>query len=267
MVLLSMTKVVAAAVEIYLESGQQDEQPEEPALVEPAPGKPISHSQLVDVSRFLKAHPEKVAAKTEGDQHVPVHLSELLRGCSIYQPPPPPKPEPSSEYKALMARLRAEEEARQYERMIHPPVSETFRQRFPMASDPISSHSNDEDDEITYADINRQLTMIINVLVSVVACAVALWMVARYWSTPRRLALSFSGSIVVVIAEVTIYAGYLQRLTEAKVTEKKKSEVKEIAESWIIEPRKGVRKLDLPVEKWHTNEITEGLRQRSLRND
>ncbi|EKG09330.1 ATPase vacuolar ER assembly factor Vma12 [Macrophomina phaseolina MS6] len=141
-----------------------------------------------------------------------------------------------------MARLRREEEARAYERMINPPPpTETFAQRFPssnaytFAGGMNSFSSKDEDDELTYADINRQLALIVNVLVSIIACSVALWVAARYWSTPARLALSMTGSGVVAIAEVAIYMGYLRRIKEAKAEEKKRPEIKEVAETWVIE--------------------------------
>ncbi|KAF2670890.1 hypothetical protein BT63DRAFT_423165 [Microthyrium microscopicum] len=144
-----------------------------------------------------------------------------------------------------MARLRKEEEARSYERMVNPALpSETFSQRFPgsriqhlMPSNP----KDYEDDDITYAEVNRQVALIFNVLISIVACAVAIWVAARHWRIEARLALSMTGSLVVGVAEVVIYSGYLRRLQEAKVNEKKKVEVKSIQDTWVIEskPSKG----------------------------
>lgn len=87
---------------------------------------------------------------------------------------------------------------------------------------------------MTYADVNRQMALIFNVLLSIVACAGALWMVARWWSTPARLALSFSGGILVGVAEIVVYSGYIRRLAEAKGEEKKVKEVKEILKTWVI---------------------------------
>lgn len=137
-----------------------------------------------------------------------------------------------------MARLRKEEEARAYERMINPsPPAETFSQRFPASANsslfPATGFSNE--DEITYSDVNRQLTLIINILVSIVACSVAIWLWARRWSTPQRLGLSMSGSCLVALAEVAIYLGYLSRIKEAKQSEKKRPEVKEVFETWVID--------------------------------
>jgi hypothetical protein len=116
------------------------------------------------------------------------------------------------------------------------PPTETFSQRFPSAH-AFSSEQYQEpstEEEMTYADVNRQMALIFNVLLSIVACAGALWMVARWWSTPARLALSFSGGILVGVAEIVVYSGYIRRLAEAKGEEKKVKEVKEILKTWVI---------------------------------
>lgn len=56
-----------------------------------------------------------------------------------------------------------------------------------------------------------------------------------------RLALSMSGSLVVGVAEVVVYAGYLRRVGEAKEKEKERGmkEVKEIVGSWVVGNGKG----------------------------
>ena len=70
-----------------------------------------------------------------------------------------------------MARLRREEEARSYERMINPPLPlETFEQRFPRSTNSKLFNPSEadigQDDEMSYADLNRQLALIINCLYS-----------------------------------------------------------------------------------------------------
>ena len=139
-----------------------------------------------------------------------------------------------------MARLRREEEARCYERMINPPLPvQSFSQRFPTSSysklfDDGRISKEEEDDEVTYADINRQMALILNILISIVACSVALWIAARHWTTPKRLGLSMGGSGMIGIAEVVVYAGYLRRIKEAREKGKKHIEVKEIIKTWVL---------------------------------
>ena len=148
-----------------------------------------------------------------------------------------------------MARLRREEEDRIYERMISPPLpTETFPQRFPNSApnNLFNTSQTDaaEDDDISYADINRQMALIINILISIVACSVALWLAARHWSTPSRLGLSMGGSGMIGIAEVVIYAGYLRRLKEAREKGKKEVELKEIVKTWVIGGDEGISTMD-----------------------
>lgn len=152
-----------------------------------------------------------------------------------------------------MARLKHEEEARAYERMINPPLPvETFEQRFPNASNTKLFAGNqaqyDQDDDITYADVNRQMALIINILVSIVACSIALWLVASRWSIPRRLALSMGGSILVAVAEAVVYAGYLRRVGEAREKGKKQVEIKEIIQTWVIGRDETSSQQDEPVD-------------------
>ena len=60
---------------------------EEPSLFDPKIGNPISHSQIIDLSRQLK------------EQGLPFcSLELLLRGSRVYIPPSPPKPEPVSRH-------------------------------------------------------------------------------------------------------------------------------------------------------------------------
>jgi hypothetical protein len=78
------------------------------------------------------------------------------------------------------------------------------------------------------------MALILNVLLSIVACAGAIWVAARWWNTPARLALSMSGSILVGIAEVVVYSGYIRRVGEAKGKERGVKEVKEIVNTWVV---------------------------------
>jgi hypothetical protein len=161
-----------------------------------------------------------------------------------------------------MARLRREEEAKHYERMTGPPIpnekygerysNSQFAHLFPAAYD---TKLEDDPDDITYAEVNRQVALIFNVLISIIACAFALWMAARHWRVEARLALSMTGSIIVAVAEVVIYSGYLRRLSEAKQLEKKKVEVKTVEDTWVIEGNKGKTR----------SKVNNGLRARSVK--
>ena len=150
------------------------------------------------------------------------------------------------EYKALMRNLRKEEEQRQYERMLNPQSQGTFGPDASYSFNPATSLSHgpaaDEVDEVTYADVNRQMALIINVLVSIIACSVAIWIAARRWDVPQRLGLSMSGSGLVAVAEVAIYMGYIRRIKDAKDKEVKKVERKEVVETWVLDGTTSIAK-------------------------
>jgi TMEM199 family protein len=142
-----------------------------------------------------------------------------------------------------MARLRRDEEQRSYERMVNPPPRmETFDQRFPRAG---MAHAFAEvnrptketdlgDDDVTYADVHRQLMLIVNFLVSIIGVGATIWIAARWWSTPARIFVTMAGSIIVAIAEVAVYSGYMWRLREAKSKQEKVKEINEVVQRWVV---------------------------------
>jgi hypothetical protein len=139
-----------------------------------------------------------------------------------------------------MARLRREEEQRAYERMINPPLPvETFASRFPNAKAfaEVNRPQRDIDlgeDDVTYSDVHRQLILIFNFLASIFGVAATLWVLARWWSTPARIFLAMGGGILVGVAEVALYSGYIWHLGQAKKKDKKMKEVKQVMQTWVV---------------------------------
>jgi hypothetical protein len=91
MVLLTMTPAVAEVVQLYLDHAPKSKTQsvtDDPSLNAAAEGSPISHSQLIEISRYLNAFNP---VRADGTSR-PARLSDLLRGCSVYTQPRPPKP-------------------------------------------------------------------------------------------------------------------------------------------------------------------------------
>ncbi|KAK4556200.1 hypothetical protein LTR86_006897 [Recurvomyces mirabilis] len=252
MVRITVTNAAKAAIIKYCELDQagnasDDDQARLDALAALDVGSPIDHAELMRIAKSLRASRVQSTGKSD-DTSTVWRLDSLLRGSSITQQSTPPvaRPQQTAEYKALMQKLRADEERRQYDRMTHTAtVPETFSQRLPNAPgydfNPATSHGhtgNDEDDDMTFQDVNRQMILIINVLISIICCSVFIWVAARRWSVPQRLGLSMSGSGIVAFAEVAIYLGYIKRLGDAKQKERKALEKKEIVETWVIDKAK-----------------------------
>lgn len=76
------------------ETNTPSQNEKEPSLDEPKVGNPVSHGQIVNLWKNLKA---------QGNSSYT--LEQLLRGASIYIPPPPPKPEPVSSASFLQAHM------------------------------------------------------------------------------------------------------------------------------------------------------------------
>jgi len=93
MVLLTMTSTIVEALKVIHDPNNSYALPhdtiarnlefDEPCIENPTIGKPISHGQILDTWKTLKA-----------SGHTEFKLEDMLRGATIYVPPPPPKPEP-----------------------------------------------------------------------------------------------------------------------------------------------------------------------------
>lgn len=135
-----------------------------------------------------------------------------------------------------MARLRREEAARTYQRMVKPPLEARLppaAQSFAVANRP-STTADLGDDDVTYSEVHRQVVLILNFLASIVGVAATLWIAARWWSLPARLFLTLGGSILVAVAEVAVYQGYIWRLSQAKAKQQSVQEVKKVVKTWIV---------------------------------
>lgn len=89
MVFLTITPAIVEAFQHRKEKAPGDRPivEEEPTLEDPAVGKPIYHSQILDLWEDLRA---------QEDGEAKYSLESLLRGSAVYIPPPAPKPEPVS---------------------------------------------------------------------------------------------------------------------------------------------------------------------------
>ena len=96
MVRLTITPAIIRALEELQANGQVPEAfhgTSEPLLDQPATGNPITHGQIIAISKALK---EIKTDALNGKLHTMVsyHLDDLLRGSKVYVDPPKPKAEP-----------------------------------------------------------------------------------------------------------------------------------------------------------------------------
>lgn len=129
-----------------------------------------------------------------------------------------------------MARLRAEAEEREYSTL----TGKIYQ----------TSSEGVEEDEYTYNDLKSHISIIVNILLSVLATSAAVWKVASGWGVPERLALAFASSLVVCVAEVVVFGGYLRRIDESRQAEKKRdqNEEKVVVNVWELGPTEEIPK-------------------------
>lgn len=91
MVRLTMTPAIVQALGQLQECDQDSKISDDPPLSGAAVGKPISHEQVLAISKRLK---QLNVERTLPKDIVPYHLDDLLRGSQVYIEPPKPKNEP-----------------------------------------------------------------------------------------------------------------------------------------------------------------------------
>ena len=154
---------------------------------------PIDHKTLILLSRLTKTS-----------------LNTLLNNTRPYIAPSPPLPTPSPEYLALKARLLAEQEQREYNRLL--PASNP--------KSPFFLASEDGSDDISPS-------LVLNILLSIVLCAFAAFHVTRFWTNDGLRVLTALGvGLVVGVAEVVVYSAHLRKKAEARDKEGRKRERK-----------------------------------------
>ena len=97
---LTMTQAIVKAIDFLEEKNIQlsapDTEGEHPTLKNPTIGKPISHGQVITISRQLREYfyggsEESLSRNNTSIKH---HLDDLLRGSRLYVEPLKPKTEP-----------------------------------------------------------------------------------------------------------------------------------------------------------------------------
>jgi len=118
-----------------------------------------------------------------------------------------------------MTHLRAQAEAESYRTMLCP-------------TDHTLISLKEEEEEYSMKQLRSDLSLIVNVLFSILATGGAVWAVASSWAIAERFSLAFVAALTVGIAEVVVLGSYYRKIEEAKVLERKKVERKEVLRTW-----------------------------------
>lgn len=125
-------------------------------------------------------------------------------------------------------RLRAKEE--EYQKLVNPsPAMNTlYEPKFDDEPfDRVKQHK----------ETKTHITTMFNIFISVASVVYAIW----YWTDTSwgirdsyRVLLCLFFGIIILVAEVVVYMGYLRRIEEAKVKERNKKEVKKVIRSFTV---------------------------------
>ncbi|ODV91165.1 hypothetical protein CANCADRAFT_2883 [Tortispora caseinolytica NRRL Y-17796] len=145
-----------------------------------------------------------------------VNFDEIVRGSDIYLPPKP-TPLVNEEHRERMRMLKIQLEEKEYQQMI-----------------------NSKEQEPLYENIKEtkhEISIIINILVSTASVVVGVWTWAKHWRTGERLLLAMLSGIIIIIAEVAVYMGYIRKIKEAREIERRKREKVKVVKSYKFKPK------------------------------
>lgn len=108
--------------------------------------------------------------------------------------------------------------------------------------DPFKLYEQKVDDDWNPArahkEVRSHITTIFNIFISVVSVVYAVW----YWTSSSvrmkdsyRVLLCLFAGILILVAEVVVYLGYLNKIEDARVRERSKKEVKKVIQTIKLE--------------------------------
>lgn len=182
------------------------------------------------------------------------YMSELTPILNVYDHTKNKKEVKTESYNKLMQRLRNEEQEKEYRSLLKK-NKESGNTGKHAGTDSIGNYAflAQKDEDInkvgrigdTAKELKHQITTIVNVLITVISVGYAVW----YWSGSSmglsiinngdgfRILLSLFAALIVLIAEVVVFGGYLRKVDDARTKEKKMVENRTIVQTTVIKGR------------------------------
>ena len=163
--------------------------------------------------------------------HPTSSLLQLIQQSKLHVPKFETHKQPKTkEFLKSMERLRLEAKEQEYRKLINPtPQFSTLYE------EKLDEH--DLTPQQAAKELKNQLTTIVNIIISVVSVAYAIWYwTETSWGLPLsyRVLLSVFFGILVLVAEVVVYMGYLNKIEDARTRERKKKEVKKVVRTFNL---------------------------------
>lgn len=170
----------------------------------------ITHKELIKIYNDYKPTSSLIELVRTTKMHIP-NKNETQQ-----------KPK-SKEYIQLMERLRREQKEKEFKDLVSP------KQQYETLYD------TRDDETISPAQMNKELksnlTTIVNILISVGSVVYAIWYwTDSSWGLPNsyRVLLCLFFGVLVLVAEVVVYMGYINKIEAARTKEKNKKEIKKV---------------------------------------
>ncbi|KAK6463695.1 endoplasmic reticulum-based factor for assembly of V-ATPase-domain-containing protein [Scheffersomyces coipomensis] len=157
-------------------------------------------------------------------------LLQLLSTTSLYIPNKNiqdviPK---SKEFIKSMELLRLKVKEEEYQRLVNPAPSFTALYEQELTNSDYISPAK------AHKELKSQITTIFNIFISVASVVYAIWYWTKSsWNLPDsyRILLCIFFGLLILVAEVVVYMGYLNKIEEAKLKERRKKEIKTLVKS------------------------------------
>lgn len=164
-----------------------------------------------------------------------VDLADLMVDAKLYVAPAP-KQVKTKEYLNQMKELKAREQELEYQKMVNKDDREkTLRVMIEVEEE--RRQGQDHNASQMAKEIRSEITVIVNVLVSLISVVYAIW----YWSgtsthmsIESRVLWSLFFGLLVLVAEVVVFGGYLRKIQDARAHERAKSDRHEVVETFTF---------------------------------
>lgn len=179
----------------------------------------VEHEDLVDFYRSAKPC---------------TSLLELLKSTKLVIPNKNTKNEDTpktKEFLQAMEKLRIQAQEDEYQRLVQKTEADPFK---------LYEQKIDENYNPAKAskEVRSHITTIFNIFISVVSVVYAIW----YWTNSSaymrdsyRVLLCVFAGLLILVAEVVVYMGYLNKIEEARIRERNKKEVKKVVQTFKLD--------------------------------
>lgn len=172
------------------------------------------------------------------NENVEISIKTLLKNVEFkFKDKYVPTSNYSSEFKEHLHQLRLKLDENEYQDMLKKKDDISLKTKIKMGI----SNDNDNGEWISPAQINKQIkeqtTTIFNILVSVASVVYAIWYWTNssgYFALEMRIFLCLFFGLLILVAEIVVYNGYLNKIEAAKRNEKNKKIKKKVIKTFDI---------------------------------